>query len=235
MKSVGRDSVEPKLDCLGKSRGSKSEQHENAQHVVLESRPTVIGGEVERAEPMRRATISSVLRPDAVATRHRQGFLLRLAHGGPDGGKVGDSERRRYGAQRHPPPPLGLSRAHIPARQTGPEFGVARRLTQIPQIQKRKAPHLVMRQYWMVGRAVPCPPHDGGATLLPLAMPDGGQRSARPTFPVPPETDALLLPGSIAGVQKENGHLDGVSARMVTKRTKLRLDPSLGLKGFTGI
>ncbi len=37
MKSVGRDSVEPKLDCLGKSHGS------------TESRPTVIDGEIKRA------------------------------------------------------------------------------------------------------------------------------------------------------------------------------------------
>ena len=41
----------------------------------------------------------------------------------------------------------------------------------------------VMRQSRMVGRAVLCPPHDGSATLIPLPMPDGGQRSARPTFP----------------------------------------------------
>jgi hypothetical protein len=38
-----------------------------------------------------------------------------------------------------------------------------------------------MRQPWMVGRAVPCPPLDGGATLIALPMPDGGQRTARPT------------------------------------------------------
>jgi spermidine synthase len=37
-------------------------------------------------------------------------------------------------------------------------------------------------QSWMVGRAVPCPPLEGSATLVPLPMSDGGQRSARPTF-----------------------------------------------------
>ena len=37
----------------------------------------------------------------------------------------------------------------------------------------------------MVGRAVPCPPRDGGVTLVPLPIPDGGQRTARPTFPPP--------------------------------------------------
>ena len=31
------------------------------------------------------------------------------------------------------------------------------------------------------GQAVPCPPTDCGATLNPPPMPDGGQRSARPT------------------------------------------------------
>jgi hypothetical protein len=37
-------------------------------------------------------------------------------------------------------------------------------------------------QSWMVGRAVPCPPLEGSATLVPLPMSDGGQRSARPAF-----------------------------------------------------
>jgi hypothetical protein len=39
------------------------------------------------------------------------------------------------------------------------------------------------RRSWMVGRAVLCAPHDGSATLIPKS--DGGQRSARPTFPRP--------------------------------------------------
>jgi len=47
-----------------------------------------------------------------------------------------------------------------------------------------------MRQSWMVGRAVPCPPHGGGAMLVPLPMPDGGQGTARPTF-LPAITDTL--------------------------------------------
>ena len=53
----------------------------------------------------------------------------------------------------------------------------------------------LMRQSWMVGRAVPCPPHDGSVTLLPVPMPDGGQRSARPTFPGPAMSD--LLPQNV--------------------------------------
>ena len=95
MKSVGRDSVEPKLDFLGKSHGS------------TESRPTVTGSEVERAEPDSEHHCSPVLRSDVVTARLREGY----------GGQAGDSERRRDGAQRRPPPPLGLSKAHIPARQ----------------------------------------------------------------------------------------------------------------------
>src|ERR1017187_4668693 len=42
------------------------------------------------------------------------------------------------------------------------------------------------RQPGVVGRAVPCPPQDGGAMLIPLSMPDGGPRSARPTFHLQP-------------------------------------------------
>jgi len=79
--------------------------------------PTVLGGKIERAEPDTELHCSPVLRPYAVTTRLRQGFLLCLAYGGQDGGQAGDSERRRGGAQRRPPPPLGLSKAHIPARQ----------------------------------------------------------------------------------------------------------------------
>ncbi len=37
-----------------------------------------------------------------------------------------------------------------------------------------------------VGRAVPCPPQDGGATLLSQPESDGGQRTARPTFRIAP-------------------------------------------------
>ena len=79
--------------------------------------PETPGGEVERAEPDSEHHCSPVLRSYAVTTRLREGFLLRLAYGGQDGGPAGDSERRRSGAQRHPPPPLGLSKAHIPERQ----------------------------------------------------------------------------------------------------------------------
>jgi len=108
VKSVGRDSsttccaslccsdFEPKLDCLGKSHGS------------TESRPSVISSELKRAAPDTEPHCSPVLRPDVVTTRLREGFLLRLACGGQDGGQAGDSERRRGGAQRRPPPPLGL-------------------------------------------------------------------------------------------------------------------------------
>jgi len=59
--------------------------------------PETPGGEIIRAEPDTELHCSPVLRPDVVMT--------------------GDSERRRSGAQRAPPPPLGLSKAHIPARQ----------------------------------------------------------------------------------------------------------------------
>jgi hydrogenase maturation protein HypF len=51
----------------------------------------------------------------------------------------------------------------------------------------------VMRQSWMVGRAVPCPPLDGCGTPVPLPMPDRGQRSARPASPSTPQTDASPL------------------------------------------
>ena len=54
-------------------------------------------------------------------------------------------------------------------------------------------PLAVMRQSWVAGRAVLCPPHDGSVTLIPLPMPDGGQRSARPAFGNPPMNDALPL------------------------------------------
>ena len=63
--------------------------------------------EVKRAEPDTELHCSPVLWSYVVTTRLRQGY----------GGQAGDSERRRGGAQRHPPPPLGLSKAHIPARQ----------------------------------------------------------------------------------------------------------------------
>jgi epoxyqueuosine reductase len=39
----------------------------------------------------------------------------------------------------------------------------------------------VMLQSRAVGRAVPCPPHEGSAKLLALPIPDGGQGTARPT------------------------------------------------------
>jgi hypothetical protein len=48
-----------------------------------------------------------------------------------------------------------------------------------------------MRPSWVVGRAIRCSPHDSNATLVRLPKPDGGQRSARPTFPGPALPDAL--------------------------------------------
>jgi len=71
--------------------------------------PETPGSELKRAEPDTELHCSPVLRPYAVTTRLGEGFLLRLAYGGQDGGQAGDSERRRGGAQRRPPPPLGLS------------------------------------------------------------------------------------------------------------------------------
>jgi len=69
---VGRDSVEPKLDLMGKSHGS------------TESRPTVHGGEVERAEPDTELHCSPVLRPDVVSTGDAEGAgavrPVRAAH-----------------------------------------------------------------------------------------------------------------------------------------------------------
>ena len=117
---------------------------------------------------------------------------------------VGDtsSQKRVSGAQRHPPPPLGLSKAHIPARPTTPEFGVGRRLTQIHADRERKSPSSGKASV-LGGRAgSPLPAARRYRTMVPLPMPDGGHapsprlrrtgRSARPTFPVPPKTDALL-------------------------------------------
>ena len=48
-----------------------------------------------------------------------------------------------------------------------------------------------MPESGVVGRAVPCPPHDAGATLLSSLMPDAGQRTAHPAPPGPTSTDAL--------------------------------------------
>jgi hypothetical protein len=70
------------------------------KHVETQSGVTgqLHGGEVERAEPDSEHHCSPVLRPYVVTT--------------------GDSERRRSGAQRHPPPPLGLFKAlEFKARQ----------------------------------------------------------------------------------------------------------------------
>ena len=50
----------------------------------------------------------------------------------------------------------------------------------------------LMRQSWEVGRAVPCPPREGGGVTLILPLSDGGQGTARPTFPGPLMTDGLL-------------------------------------------
>ena len=57
-----------------------------------------------------------------------------------------------------------------------------------------------------VGRAVPCPPQGGSAASVPLLMPDGGQGTARPTFPSPPITDALGAAG--AGVGLDEGIIE---------------------------
>ena len=46
-----------------------------------------------------------------------------------------------------------------------------------------------MSRPWLVGRAVPCPPQDGDATVVPLPIPDGGQGTARPTIGNAPATD----------------------------------------------
>jgi hypothetical protein len=55
---------------------------------------------------------------------------------------------------------------------------------------------LAMRQSRVVGRAVPCPPRDGSATLIPLHKLDGGQGTARPTLPDPSIADPPLPPRS---------------------------------------
>ncbi len=43
----------------------------------------------------------------------------------------------------------------------------------------------------VVGRAVLCPPSEGGGTLTPQPVADGGQRTARPTIPGVPVTEAF--------------------------------------------
>ena len=42
---------------------------------------------------------------------------------------------------------------------------------------------LFTRQTGMVGREVPCPPPHDGTELISPPLSDGGQRSARPSFP----------------------------------------------------
>ncbi len=42
------------------------------------------------------------------------------------------------------------------------------------------------------GRAEDCPPPDGGAALMLLPRPDGGQGTARPTFPQASRTHVEL-------------------------------------------
>jgi hypothetical protein len=44
---------------------------------------------------------------------------------------------------------------------------------------------LVRPQSWLVGRAVPCPPHDRRPTLVALPMPEGGQSRRAGTLPFP--------------------------------------------------
>ena len=51
----------------------------------------------------------------------------------------------------------------------------------------------VMRGSWLVGPAVPCPPHDNSPALVPPLIPDGGQGTARPTRRRIPITDAFLF------------------------------------------
>jgi excinuclease ABC subunit A len=52
------------------------------------------------------------------------------------------------------------------------------------------AVHL-LAQSSTVGRAVPCPPGEARVTLVSPPSPDGGQGTARPTFPSAPKTDSL--------------------------------------------
>jgi len=58
--------------------------------------PETPGSELKRAEPDTELHCSPVLRPYAVTTRLGEGFLLRLAYGGQDGGQAGDSERHGH-------------------------------------------------------------------------------------------------------------------------------------------
>jgi hypothetical protein len=46
--------------------------------------------------------------PSIDSTRPREGFLLRLAYGGQDGGQAGDGEKRRGGRPAPPPASAGL-------------------------------------------------------------------------------------------------------------------------------
>jgi len=64
---------------------------------------------------------------------------------------------------------------------------------QIRQIGRGKVVHLVMRQSWMVGRAVPCPPR---RQCDDVSCANARRRATEcpPCLPVPPKTDLLLHP-----------------------------------------
>ena len=55
----------------------------------------------------------------------------------------------------------------------------------------------VMRHSWMVGRAVPCPPHDKSTVFVARPVHCGGQRTARPTNSFAAVTEALQLRAGI--------------------------------------
>jgi ribonuclease R len=80
-------------------------------------------------------------------------------------------------------------------------------------IAKSRLPGDEMSRSSMVGRAVPCPPGEGRPRVVPLPLPDGGQRSARPTLPHPPKTDAL--PGNLAPADLE-GRVDCRAHSVIT-------------------
>jgi cytochrome c peroxidase len=60
-----------------------------------------------------------------------------------------------------------------------------------PDTAQAPAPGAEMVPCSVAGRAVPCPPGEVGPSVVPPPVPDGGQRSARPTMPHPSETEAF--------------------------------------------